>query len=65
MDSVTGFLIKSKVTTEVKNITRGLGLDDDDDKGADDERKKREGEEEYRKQQAKTEVKMKQIEAGI
>ena len=63
MDSISGFLVKSKITGEVKNLTKELGLDDDG-QGVDEERRKREGEENYRKQQAKTDEKMKQIEAG-
>ena len=65
MDSVTGFLVKSKITTEVKNITRELGLDDDSNSAADDEKRKRESEEAYKKQEAKREEKMKKIDAGI
>ena len=65
MDSITGFLMKSKVTSEVKNITRELGLESDSNNGADEERKKREAEDAYRKQEIKTEEKMRQIEAGI
>ena len=63
MNSISGFLVKSKITGEVKNLTKELGLDDDG-QGADDERRKRDAEDSYRKQQAKTDEKMKQIEAG-
>ncbi|KAI6656532.1 hypothetical protein LOD99_1328 [Oopsacas minuta] len=62
MDSISGFLVKSKITGEVKNITKELGLDDDD-QGADEARRKREAEANYRKQEAKNQEKMREIEA--
>ena len=63
MESISGFLVKSKITSEVKNLTKELGFDDDG-QDVDEERKKRDTEDNYRKQQAKTDEKMKQIEAG-
>ena len=64
MAGVATYLVKSKVTSEFKSVTKELGLDDDD-KSGDEERRRRDADEELRKQQSKTQAKMQQIDAGV